>query len=272
MDNQWIFNHSSNLEIVEEKIDRVGLSRGYKALMAEAAGCQPAYLSQVLSGRALLTIEQASGLADFWQFNNYESDYFITLAQYARAGTLSLQSKLEKRLSEIKQSVQKKNKSELQLDTKRVTMENALQYYADWLPSAVHMLLSLERFNKNTVSLAGYLHVTEAEIYRAIEVLLQLGFIKKDNNGFSKTSKHLHISQQNLYSNLHHRNWRLKAIDKLQNPSAENLHFTSIYSLDSKTHQYILKKIRSLLTEVKREVSEAEETRASGLNIDFFEV
>jgi hypothetical protein len=56
--------------------DDEGRYRGYHKKLADAARCQSSHLSQVLASNANLTLEQAMGLASFWNMNAQELSFF----------------------------------------------------------------------------------------------------------------------------------------------------------------------------------------------------
>ncbi len=76
--------------------------RGYQTNLAEAAGCQRAFISQVLTSHINLTPDHAAALCSFWRFSDDESDFFMDLVALGRAGTEKLRGNLNRRLSKIK--------------------------------------------------------------------------------------------------------------------------------------------------------------------------
>src|SRR5688572_3447585 len=79
-------------------------ARGPRSKLAEAAGCQVAYVSQVFGGRADLSLEQASGVADYLKLDDEERGYFYDLVLHARAGTQDLRAFYAKRLRAARQN------------------------------------------------------------------------------------------------------------------------------------------------------------------------
>src|SRR5688500_3877864 len=98
-----LFDCDSPLQFLKRQIDaNQGVFR-YKSRLAEAAGCQRSYLSQVLAKKALLSPEQAMGLADFWGLSSREADFFLMLVLHERAGTARLRGKLAQKLEGLRQ-------------------------------------------------------------------------------------------------------------------------------------------------------------------------
>lgn len=74
--------------------------RGARTTLAQAAGCQLAFISQVLNGNADFSLEQADGISRYLSQNSKERDYFLLLVQYARAGTESLRAHFMRQIKE----------------------------------------------------------------------------------------------------------------------------------------------------------------------------
>jgi len=64
-------------------------TRGYRKRLADEAGCQPSYLSQMLKGSVELTLEQAERLCGFWKLDELEAEIFLNLVLMGRAGSPS---------------------------------------------------------------------------------------------------------------------------------------------------------------------------------------
>lgn len=99
------FEEEDYLEIIRMQMREFGRKRGYQTQLAREAGCQVSYFSQVLSGRAQLSMEQAAGLAAFWKFDELKTDYFIALVALHRAGTQALKDKITRDIQRLRSQV-----------------------------------------------------------------------------------------------------------------------------------------------------------------------
>src|SRR5690606_34948127 len=77
-------------------------ARGMKSEAARAMNCQPAYLSRVLADQATLSSEQAFSLNIVLNHKELESEYFLALVDYERAGTAEFRSYLKAKLDRLK--------------------------------------------------------------------------------------------------------------------------------------------------------------------------
>lgn len=270
MYNKWIFSCKSPVDLIQKKIQLEGNLRGYKASLARAARCQSAYFSQVLRGRSHLTPEQAVGLSQFWIFSDLETEYFVTLVELTRAGSQALVSTLQKRLLFIKE--QRDVRESQTLTPMPNQPEKALYYYLDWTISAVHILLSIPNYY-DAKSIAKKLLIDEGLVFKALNILQELGIAEQISEKWALTSKNLHASQETLFASLHHRNWRDKSIEKLMiECSKQNLHYTSVVSLSKEDFQKIRKLIGDFILEIQKTVQISKEETLSCITIDWFEV
>lgn len=270
MHNKWVFSCKSPVDLIQKKIQLEGNIRGYKASLARAARCQSAYFSQVLRNKALLTPEQAVGLSQFWIFNDMETEYFVTLVEIARAGSQALVSTLQKRLLLIKE--QREISESQKLTPMPSQPEKALHYYLDWTISAVHILLSIPN-NNDVRTIAKRLSIDESLVFKALNILQDLGIAEQSADQWTLTSKNLHATQETLFASLHHRNWRDKSIEKLMiESSKQNLHYTSVVSLSKDDFQNIRKLIGNYILEIQKTVQYSEEQILSCMTIDWFEI
>ncbi len=272
MRNEEIFNCSTDLQWVQNKLKSVKKVRGYRTQMALAAQCQPAYLSQVLAGRVNFTLEQADGLCDFWNFDDLQSEYWLNLVRLSRSGTVTLSQRIKNNLNKIKQQAKQKSATEIEVASQRVFKENTLRYYNHWLPSALHMLWMIKDYQNNIKASAQRLKVSETEVSHALDLLVELGFYELKGGKYRATQNHFHISNESLYSSLHHKNWRTQAMQEVQSANPNRLHFTTLYSLDQKALDALKVIVREFISECNEEIERAPEHTVACLNISFFHI
>src|SRR5262249_10109682 len=80
---------------------------GLMTRLASAAGCLRPYISRVLSTECHLTPSQAFGLAQYWNLDDDESEYFLALLEIERAASVPYRQHLQQKLS----SAKKRNES-----------------------------------------------------------------------------------------------------------------------------------------------------------------
>lgn len=272
MQNNWIFDYFDYRQVLERQIEKEKEARGYRTLMARAAGCQPAYLSQVLSGKVQLTPEQASGLCDFWRLSELEGDYFLTLVHLGRSGREGLNDRLTRKLYRLRTQYEDGKASSIQVEKETYEREKALFYYLDWVASAVHLCLMIPGYDRPG-SIARRLRVDEGVILNTLRTLEDLGIARKMDSGWSHTAKTLHTADESLFAPHHHRNWREKAAEYYRHGRlVSNLHYTSVYCLDRQTFTKIRQELSRVIEASRRSAIPAPEETIACMNVDWFEI
>lgn len=243
-------------------VAELGQKRGYKKDLAASAGCQPAYLSQVLAGKAELTPEQAEKLCRFWNLNEIESEYFFTMVLLGRAGTPTLQERLRTTLGRLRVKWEKKQGS---YETEALpATDRAFVYYSNWLHSAIHVLLTVPKL-RNARALADHLRVKQSEVEKALRQLESTGLVLRTEKGWTVTRAQIHSPEADLSAALHHRNWRLKGLD-----AASAVRYTSVHTLSKADFL----KVRDLLDEAIRRtrsvIDPSPEEMGACLLVDYF--
>lgn len=262
-----LFGCEDYRDFLRSMISQNALHRGYQTRLAQSAGCQAAYLSHVLSGRAEFTPEHAEKLISFWDLGDEEGEYFFQLVHLARAGTPGLKQRIRNRLSEVKAKWQKKivkhNKPELDEE------DRARLYYKSWRHSAVHILSSISKLN-TIDALANALKLPKKEIEEVIEDLQKIGMITKTTQGWKPTQASIHAEQSSYYAETHHKNWRSQAYEARRGPN--NFRFTMVQSLSRKDQGKICDLIEELVQNSNRIIERSAEETGSCLIIDYFDI
>lgn len=92
-------------EFLNHKIQESKSVKGYKTILARAAGFSPSFLSQVIHGHIELTPEHALKMASFWNLDAFETDYFMLLVDRARAGSVGLRDHVEAKMLKFRAEV-----------------------------------------------------------------------------------------------------------------------------------------------------------------------
>ena len=101
-----LFEYTQYKDFLNDKLDELDQGgRGSRAQMSRAIDCQTAYTAQVLRGSAHFSLEQAEAINEFLGHTEDQGYYFLTLLQWAKAGTKKLQNrfimKLESQISRV---------------------------------------------------------------------------------------------------------------------------------------------------------------------------
>jgi uncharacterized protein (TIGR02147 family) len=119
-------------------------SWGAVSRVAEAGGCQRAYLSRVLNGDVHLTPDHAHGIAEHFALTEAESEYFFSLVELGRAATAAYKKRLNLKLAKLR-----REQEDLQKKVNRpksFSDNRDLEYYSAWYFSALHIIVSIPKY------------------------------------------------------------------------------------------------------------------------------
>lgn len=262
-----LFESRDYRQFIKKVISDMGAIKGYKSQLANHMGCQAAYFSQVMAGKAELTPEQAERLTAFWELTGHENDFFFNLVLLGRAGTVSLRKRLEKKLEDIHRSW----KVESSTYGKKPVQESSksMLYYSHWLHSAVHLLLTIPTLQKEK-KLAEHLGRSEQEISKIIQELHQAELVERTSTGWRARQIQIHASEENFFAEVHHKNWRSQALEVKKSQFQDVIRYTSVHSLSKDDFKKIQSMIEEMIRNSRRTIENSPEEMAACLLIDYF--
>lgn len=250
---------------IQNKVGRGGQKR-----LADAAGCLPSYLSQVLGGTAELTPDQAYGMTVVMELNKDEADFMMQLVQRDRASSKLYREHLSRKLEET--GKKKQQLSEKLTPGRVISGEDQARYYAAWYYPAIHTLASIPEF-QTIKALEQRLNLSREVLDKAIEDLERMELIRRDGSKVTPLAKNIHAASTSALNFSYHTVWRAIGNQRMQElPAGRNVHYTALYSL-SKTDAQKLKSMMTDFIQRTRDVvgPSAEET-AVCLTCDVFEI
>lgn len=267
MNKESVFEFSSYKSYLEAKTGAEGTRKGVKASMAKALSCQPTYISQVLHGKAHLSLEQAEILNGFFSHSKEEGFFFLLLIQKDRSGTKSLRDFFQEQLDE---ALRKRLVLTKRLGPKETLSEiHQATYYSSWIYSTIHIALSIPEL-RTREALAEYLSLPLRKITETLDFLQLIGLVKATKNGFEVTNAHVRLGNDSKNILKHHTNWRLQAAESLDREQLTDLHYSGVVSLSRSD----VIKIKNLLLDVVKDsqavIKDSKEEELCSMVIDFF--
>ncbi len=230
---------------------RVHEVRGNLTSFAEAARCQPSYLSRVCSSKIQLTQDHAFRLCKHWGFTIEERDYFMDLVDMDRAADIGLREAIHHRLLAA-QALH----SNLQTRTSRPAAnlnQTNIIYHSQWIYAAIHYLTSTQLF-KTVSQISKRLWLSEPIVSEVLNQLEEWELVRRSGTSFEFNGGASHIAKASPVLPIFHGNWRTKATQDSQNPRTDGLHFTNLQTV-SKADFERLKQIAANFVESTIEVA-----------------
>ena len=242
--------------------------RGQIRKMAEHLRVSTTLMSQSLNGSKHLSLETAADLTDYLGLNEKESEYFLLLINYERAGSHKLKSILEKKVE--KEQALASQLSQRLVKDRELTDEEKMQFYSSWMYSATRILSALPQI-KNVDDLSDRLKLPLRQINQVIQFLLEKKLCVIKNNELTFGAFRTHVGKDSPFVIKHHQNWRLKGFQQLELRRDEDLFFTQPMALSSDAAETIRLMLPGLIQEINNISGPSTSEVVRCLNIDWFE-
>jgi uncharacterized protein (TIGR02147 family) len=222
--------------------------RGAFRRIAAALNMHTTLVSQVINGKKCLTEEQATQMCEYMGLNHLETDYFIKLVQYERAGTKLLKETFQRHIEEIR-SAAKEIKSRVP-ESKQLSLQDYAIFYSSWQYALIRLLTSIEQFQTKE-AIASRLNLSLSRTQEVLDFLTSRGLCTENRGRYARTEKNTHIEARSPLASRHHQNWRSKSLELLEKLTPDDLAFTAPVSLAKKD----IPRVRALLLDAISEIS-----------------
>ncbi len=241
---------------------------GLKGKLAKALGISSSLLSQVIKGEKSFTADQTSDLTDYLGLTDLESDYFHLMVELDRAANHRYKEKLQRKIKVLQEQSQKIVRRVPK--SRELTDEQKAIYYSSWLFTGIRTLTAVPEF-QTAEAIAKQLKCEPQTVIKILRFLIEHGLCKENQGQISYGSGNTHIEKESPFANKHHQNWRLQAIQQMEQRREKDLFFTSPMSLSKEARGEIRKMIPNFIQEIMKISGPSDSEMAMCLNIDWFE-
>lgn len=242
---------------------------GLRMKAAKRLKCQTSYISQVLNGKAHISLEQAYTLNEFLGHDEEESDYFLLLVQKDRAGTQDLKNYFLNQLNAI---IQKRLVIRNRIkQTEFLSSDDQSIYYSKWYYSCIHVLLSIPRLQTKE-ELARALHLPLSTVTDVLQFLESRGLAKLEQGKYQIGPRHIHLPHDSPHISKHHHNWRTRALVSLDTPQKDDLHYSVVMTMSHEDMKKIKEQMVKVVQESLKMIAPSKEEVAFALSFDYFQI
>jgi uncharacterized protein (TIGR02147 family) len=264
-----VFKYMDYLDYLEIQIKFNASEYGYKAQLAEAAGCQRSFISQVLSGMTHLMPEHAVGLSEFWQLSGSEKEYFLNLVLHARAGSKKLKEHYKERLTAAR--LEQENLSKRIKEKAELPEEKAAIFYSQWHYLAINILLTIPQY-RTIPAISHRLGLHEEVVRKSLTQLEALGMAARSGTTWSTLASTIHVPRDSQFNALNHSHWRKRAVDNAFLASTNDIHYTSVCSLSLEDVEKLKDLVLQLIDRSRKIIAPSKEEELFCLTCDWFKV
>jgi uncharacterized protein (TIGR02147 family) len=264
-----IFDFTDYRDFLKHYVESTDKTWGIKSSLAEAAGCQRSFFSQVLAGQASLSLEHASGIATFLKFDDDQTEQLLDLVTLEKAQNNNLKNILKQRLQ--KRIHERENLSRKFGAPSISSSEHQLLYYSTWYAPVIHILTGIDRF-QTIDSIAKKLSLPSSVIESSLKQLEVMGLVKAEGTQWKNIKSSIHLSKDSPMAVSHHFNWRQQANQDLQLRALDSIHYTSLQSISKKDIPKFKKIVLEMLEESRSLVIQSGKEEVVSFACDLFVV
>ncbi len=262
-----LFQYLTYKDFLKAVIGENKAQRGFQAALAKAAGCQPSYLSQTLTGKAELLPDHAAGMAEHLELSELETEYFLNLVLLGRASTPTLKKILEKKLLQIR-TAQNQLVNRMPAQTK-ISKEVEKFYYSSWYWLAIHIATSTP--NLQTIkALSERLNLPAMKIKGCLETLQKYGLVQFEQDRWKYSKGASHLAKDSLMTEMNHMHWRNRAILNVQKDEDDSLHYTSVVSMTGEDAFKLKEFLVQMISKSRKFSDPSVPEEVFCFNLDFF--
>ncbi len=268
--NRTIFDFIDYKNYLAVRLPTTGPERGIRARLAAHLKCQPAFVTQVLTGKPHFSLEHAVLVDEFLEHTGDEGKFFLLLVHHGRAGTASLRKHYGVQLDSLRAKHQKI--SERVKPEQSLTQESMHRYYSNWIPSAIHVLLMVPG-KWTPKAIADRLKLPVASVMDTIAFLQETGIVAENAEGYlAATGRRMHLKHDNLMIHKHNSNWRIRALTALDVDDPINLHYSGPIALSKANAELLRNWMLHLIERLEPVLAEPNEEDLFALTMDLFKV
>lgn len=245
--------------------------RGQFKAIATKLKMHPTLISRIFNGSREkdLTFEQAADLAAFLKLTELETDYFLVLVEWNRAGSTSLRNNILKRKQKLRrQAVEIYSSFE---STHELSEADRAIYYSHWYYSAIHLLTDIPAY-QNIDAICDHLNLPRATVAKVLDFLEAVNIVcsKDSHTSLSCGPTWVLEPAHSPYATRHHMNWRLKAMERVQDRQPNEKFLTLPVTISRQDREAVLQMIVDFVANVKKTVEPSPPEELCILNVDLF--
>ncbi|NUM88668.1 MAG: DUF4423 domain-containing protein [Bdellovibrionales bacterium] len=223
----------------------------------------------MLNGAPHFNLEQGILISRTLRHNEDESQFFLLLIQYERAGTKDLREFLLRQI-QAQQAKRLLIRERVKVQP-QLSMEDQLHYYSEWYYVAAHILSSIPDYQDMTSPLDG-LGISPDITARVMDFLVRTGLVEKQGTRYAVGKSRVHLPGDSPLISKHHANWRIQALRSLDRNLDRDLHYTSVVSVSRNDVKRLMALLIDAIEKYNAIVAPSPEEECRCLTVDFFKI
>lgn len=260
-----LFDHLDYRSYVREAVAKQ--PRGELTKIANHLRVNTTLISQVMSGERDFSVKQGLELNRYFAHSDLESDYFLLLIQLSRSGTEALRSHWRKKIEDVRGEAKKLSR-QVRVEKSLSETERSI-FYSSWFYSAVHLFTSVGK-GVTADQIASRFQVPKQRALEALRFLEEAGLVQETKNVYKMSVGSTFLEKGSPHLLKHHANWRVRAIQKSETLTDDEMMFTGQVSISREDFQYLREQLAGFLKTAAEKVKDSPAEELACLNLDWF--
>lgn len=235
--------------------------------LAQSLNISTTMVSQVFKGDKHLSLELASDLCDYLSLDEDETDYFLLLVDYSRAGSHKLKNRF---LRQIKARQEKSKKLETRVKANELNDEARMIFYSSWVYQGVRMLADTGSFN-DAESLSTRLNLPRNHVQKVLDFLIAHNLLVEEKNKLKLGPSRTYLPTSSPLVSRHLQNWHIQATSKMHQVRDEDFFYSGPMALSKEVADWVRQELPSFVQGITAKVIPSKSEVVRCLNIDWFE-
>jgi uncharacterized protein (TIGR02147 family) len=262
-----VYSFKSYRDFLKSSFPASGSERGQRANLGKHIGCQPSFISLVLSAKAHLSEDMAFGTCDFLNLSPEEVEFFLVIFHFEKAGSQKLRFHYQEQMRRILQK-RAEVKSRIMSD-QQVDFVKQMRFFSEWLYIAIFTVVQIPEY-RNETKIAEKLHLSEDIIRKATLWMVEQGFLKREKNQLIATTQRIHLGNESLFIDQHHRNWRNEALRSLNRKTESDLHYSGALSISQPDYFRVREMMLQTISNIESVLKPSQDEELVGIAFDLF--
>lgn len=226
-------------------------------------------ITHVFRGDHHLSQEHSLAVAEYLGLNSLETDYFIALVNFARAGDERTRKFYRSKIRELKDKSLALNKR-LELKNKLDESDQAI-FYSNWLFAAVRLMTAIPK-GCTANFIAEKLSVSLQQVNEVLDFLVSRSLVEKDKNIFKYRELSTYVDRKSLFASRHTVNWRMKCIERMSQVADNEMAYSNPIIIAEADFERVTELIVQFISEFKKIADPSPSEILCCLNIDWLKL
>ena len=144
-------------------------------------------------------------------------------------------------------------------------------FYSAWYYTCIWVYISIEG-GKTREEIIQRFSLSASLVAQTLDFLTKADIAYQQDGRFYHKINRTHLEKSSPHLKQHHANWRIKAIQKKDQPKEKDLSFTAPLSLSRKDYDQLREEMVGLIKKVSDKVNETSPEEIYCFNMDFFQI